>query len=83
MGPRNKVVYQLKQGHKIVYIGITNDLARREKEHRELGREFNRIERVSRPMTEEEAQKKEQETLEKYRKRRGGKIPKYNKDPNG
>ena len=83
MAYRDTVVYQLKQGRKIVYYGITDDPVRREKQHKESGKEFSHIKPVSRRMTEEGAQKKEQEMLEKYRKGHGGKNPKYNKDPNG
>ena len=83
MAYRDTVVYQLKQGNQVVYIGITNDPARREKQHRKSGKEFDQMELVSQYMTAEEAQKKEQEMLEKYRKGHGGKNPKYNDDPNG
>ena len=83
MAYRDTVVYQLKQGNQVVYIGTTNGLARRVKEHRRLGREFDQVERLPQYMTEEEAQEKEQEMLEKYRKGHGGENPKYNTDPNG
>lgn len=33
--PRDTYKYQLKVGHKTVHRGITNDLARREAEHRQ------------------------------------------------
>lgn len=35
MAKRNTVKYQFKVGNKIVHRGITNDLDRREQEHRE------------------------------------------------
>ena len=31
--PRNTYKYEFKIGHKVVHSGITNDLARREREH--------------------------------------------------
>ena len=62
---RDTIKYQLKQGRKIVHRGVTNDLARREKEHQE---EFpgSKIKQVGRSTTREAGLKWERE---------GGKRP--------
>ncbi len=75
--------YELKEGRKVVYRGTTNDLERREAEHRADGKNFDRMIKTSRNMTEDGAKKKETESLDKFRKNHGGKNPKYNKDSDG
>ena len=79
---RETVTYELKDGKKTVYIGTTNDPERREKEHKDSGKKFTKMDITSRKMTEEGAKKKETEKLERYRKNQG-RNPKYNKDSDG
>ena len=79
---QDTITYELKQGNKVVYIGTTNNPKRREQEHREDGKQFDRMNVTSRRMTEEGAKKKETERIETYRKNQG-KNPKYNKDSDG
>lgn len=79
---RDTVVYQLKQGGKIVYIGITNDPKRREREHRNKGKRFSHMHVVSKRMSKDEARRDEVNRLADYRRRKG-KNPKYNKGTNG
>ena len=79
---QDTVTYELKQGNKVLYIGITNDPERREQEHREEGKKFKRMKVTSRCMTEEGATKKEAERLTRYRKNQG-RNPIYNKDSDG
>lgn len=76
-------VYSLLDNKKKVYIGTTNDLDRREKEHRDCGKEFTSVKKESRNMTPESAKEREFEKLETYRKNHNGKNPKYNKDNDG
>ena len=72
-------VYVLRRGKEIVYVGITEDLKRREDEHRNDGKQFDRlVPAKEEPMTRSEALKKEQEILSHYRKLHNGKNPKYN-----
>ena len=80
---RDTMNYDLKDGKEIVYRGTTNDLERREKQHRKEGKKFTHLLQTSRRMTREGAKKKESEALEKYRRSHGGKNPKYNKDDDG
>ena len=79
---RDTVTYELKQGNKVVYVGTTNDLERREQQHREDGKKFSSMKATSRRMTEDGARRKETERLATYRKNQG-ENPKYNKDPDG
>ncbi len=78
MKKRDTVTYELKQGNKVVYVGITNDRKRREQQHREEGKEFSRMQVTSRNMTVEGARKKEAARLATYCKHHRGKSPKYN-----
>jgi len=80
---RDTVTYDLVVGKKIVYRGTTNDPDRREAEHQEEGKRFAQLRVTSRKMTEEGAQRKEAENLERYRRGHGGKNPKYNKNDTG
>ena len=80
----NTVTYDLKDGKKIVYRGITKNPVKREKEHKASGKRFTQMVITSkRKMTEEGAKRIEKEKLNTYRKSHGGKNPKYNKDTDG
>jgi len=76
------VVYELKEGRKVVYIGTTNDPDRREAEHLDDGKRFSHMLITTRKMTEDGAKKRETDRLYTYRKNQG-KNPKYNKDNDG
>lgn len=52
--PRNTYKYQLKVGNKIVHEGITDDLERREQEHKQKWPKGH-IKQVGRQTTEEAA----------------------------
>ncbi len=80
---RDTVTYNLKDGRKVVYKGISNDPEKREQEHRKSGKKITGIEITSRKMTREGAKNKEANDLETYRKNHGGKNPKFNKDSDG
>lgn len=54
--PRNTYKYQFKVGNKIVHGGITNDLGRREAEHKEKW-PGGHIKQVGRRTTEDAARK--------------------------
>ena len=43
---RNTYRYNLRNGNRIVYKGITNDLERRTAEHLADGMDFSRVEKV-------------------------------------
>lgn len=80
---RDAQTYALYQGNEKVYIGITDDLERREQQHRDGGKKFTRIEPTSRRMTPDSAQKREAEQLETYRRGHKGNNPRYNKTHDG
>ena len=71
--------YELRKGHEIVYIGITNDPERRESEHESAPERFTKMNLVGPAVTEESARDWEQERLETYRKGHDGRLPRYNK----
>lgn len=79
----NTCVYKLSDKNTTVYYGTTNNLERREKEHKDNGKEFTDIEKISRNMTYRSAKKREAKKLESHRKNHNGKNPKYNKDNDG
>lgn len=80
---RDTVNYNLKVGNKVVYKGTTNDLEKREAEHRRDGKEFTHIQQVGNKKTPEGADKVETDQLETYRKNHQGDNPEYNKTKNG
>ncbi len=80
---RDTRTYDLKDKGKIVYRGTTNDLKRREEEHKREGKKFDKIHPTSNPMTKENAKKREAEKLATYRKGHDNKNHKYNKDNDG
>ena len=55
---RETRTYDLLQGNKVVYRGTTNDLDKREQEHRDGGKKFTGIRPTSRKMTDEGAKQK-------------------------
>lgn len=75
---RNHYRYELKQGRKVVYRGITDNPDRREGEHRDEGKRFSHMHVVRRPVTKEAAEEWEEENLKSYRKSHRGKNPRYN-----
>ena len=81
--PRDHYRYLLFHEGKIVYVGITNDLERREQEHREGGTRFTSMSPQGPRVTEEGARRWEEERLETYRQNHGGKNPKYNRSREG
>ncbi len=76
------VVYELKKGNKILYVGTTNDPERREQEHKKTGKNFGHMNVITRKMSEDGAKNKESDRLATYRKN-NGRNPKYNKDSDG
>ena len=81
--PRKTRTYALYDGREKVYIGESNDLARRALEHEKEGHKFTRIVPTSRAMTKPGAQSKEADQLEAFRGGHRGRNPRYNEDPEG
>lgn len=77
------VTYELRWDEDVVYIGTTNDTERREVEHRNEGKVFDKLVPTSEPMTTVRAKQKEAEDLEAYRRDHDGMNPLYNVDDDG
>lgn len=78
MAKRDTYRYELKQGQKVLYAGITNNPDRREAEHRNEGKRFGRMDVVGPVVKRSSAEKWEEERLNSYRKNHGGRNPRYN-----
>ena len=76
---RDHYRHELRDGRKIVGIGITNDPERRAAEHRNEGHRFSSMNVAGPAVTQETAEKWEEQRLESYRPGHGGKLPRYNK----
>lgn len=74
-------VYKLVRDGQIVYIGITNDLKRREQEHRE-DKQFDEMHVIKGPYTREEAKKLESVQLRLFSFFHSH-LPEYNQTCNG
>lgn len=74
-------VYKLVRNGQIVYIGITNDLKRREQEHRE-DKQFDKMQVIKGPCTPEEAEKLESVQLRLFSFSHSH-LPEYNQTCNG
>ena len=74
-------VYKLVRNGQTVYIGITNDLARREQEHRE-DKQFDKMQVIEGPCTREEAEKLESLQLRLFSFFHSH-LPEYNQTCNG
>lgn len=74
--------YVLKQGNKIVYVGITDDPERREAEHRQ-DKNFDKMEIVGRKSTRDGAEQWEADRIKTYMKNHAGETPKYNQNTSG
>lgn len=80
---RTHVNYELRQGHTVVYRGITNDMKRRVTEHRASGKKFTSVNKVGSAKTRAGARVAEKKSLQQYRNSHHGKNPKYNQARNG
>ena len=80
---RDTQTYALYEGNEKVYIGTTDDLKRREQQHRDDGKKFSRAEPTSRCMTPDSAKRREADQLKTYRQGHRGQNPRYNKTSDG
>lgn len=76
--PRNKWLYELKDGNEIVQYGLTNDPDRRAIEHANSGKRFTHINVISPAVTRESAERREKEEIQRYQRQHGGRPPRYN-----
>ena len=75
---RDTWLYELKNGPKIVYYGLSSDPDRREIEHDNSGKKFTHMNIKSVALTRESAERREREEIQRYQRQHGGKPPKYN-----
>ena len=75
-------VYKLVRDNQTVYIGITNNLERREQEHRE-DKQFDEMHIIKGPCTREEAERTESVQLNIFTIFHNGHLPEYNQTCNG
>lgn len=75
--------YELLNGHRVVYVGTTNDLERRAQEHKAEGMEFTSIRKVGNITTPTAAGKWEEERIQTYKDNHNGQRPEYNKNDSG
>lgn len=68
---------------KTLYIGITNDLERREAEHRADGKKFDHMVQIGRATTREAANQWETAAIQDYKDSHRGHLPKYNQNDTG
>lgn len=83
MSKRDTYKYLLVDGNEVVYIGITNDLERREAEHRSEGMQFTRIVKIGNITTRDAAEDWEAERIATYKQSHNGQRPKYNRNDSG
>jgi len=74
---RDTYNYNLWDGSRKVYAGVTNDPEVRELQHRR-DKKFTRVEVRKPAVSRETALEREQEAMERYRQSHGGRPPKYN-----
>jgi len=71
--------YELRDKHKLVYVGITDDPTRREAEHKNDGKKFTTMNVVGPKVTKDSAERWEEKRLETYCKNHAGRTPRLNK----
>ncbi len=76
--PRDTSRYELYDGNKKVYIGVTNDLERRTEEHKADGLRFSRVQKMGPDVTRDSALAWERQALESYQRSHDGKPPRGN-----
>lgn len=82
MSKRDAYKYELTQGNKVVYVGITNDPARREMEHRQ-DKDFDKMRIVGSASTLDGALQWETNRIQTYMKNHNGDTPLYNQNTSG
>lgn len=83
MAERDTYKYELRNGNRVVYVGITNDLDRREAEHRNEGMQFTSINKVGNITTRDAAETWEADRIATYKENHHGDRPLYNQNDSG
>ena len=80
---RDTYKYELRDGNRVVYVGITNDLEGREAEHRTEGMDFTSIRKIGNVTTRDAAEQWEADRIATYKENHNGERPKYNANDSG
>jgi len=79
MSKRNYYRYNLREGRKIAYKGITKNHVQRLEQHKDNGKRFTNMQIVGPRVRKNTAERWEEESLRQYRHHHKGKNPRYNK----
>lgn len=82
MGKRDTTRYELRQGNKVVYVGITDNPERRMKEH-EADKDFGTMVTIGPKVTRRTAEEWETQRISTYKENHGGERPMYNQNDSG
>ena len=82
MTERDTVRYELHDGNKVVYVGITNDPKRRAQEH-STDKEFGNMVIVGPKVSRTTAEAWETERIQTYKQNHNGNRPQYNQNDSG
>ena len=83
MTNRDTYKYELRKGKRVVYVGITDDLDRREAEHRTDGIVFTKINKIGNATTRSAAEEWESKRIATYKENHNGERPQYNNNDSG
>lgn len=83
MANRDTFKYELRRGNRVVYVGITNNLERRENEHRNEGMDFTSMTKVGHITTRDAAEAWEADRIATYKDNHHGDRPQYNQNDSG
>lgn len=64
--------YELRNGNRVVYVGITHDIERREAEHRAEGLDFTKIQKIGNITTRCAAEEWETNRIATYKRNHSG-----------
>jgi len=76
--PRNTWLYELKDGHEIVYYGISNGPGDRLIEHSNSDKQFTHMNVKGVALTRDSAEQRETAEIRRYQRQHAGMPPKYN-----
>ena len=82
MADRVTTRYELRDGNRVVYVGITNDPSRRAQEH-SADKDFTRMVTIGPKVSRTTAEKWEAERITTYKQNHHGERPKYNLNDTG
>ncbi len=80
---RDTYKYELRDGNRVVYVGITKNPNQREAQHRADGKDFTKMQIIGRATTDERAGEWEEQRIATYKENHHGERPKYNQNDSG